>query len=97
VAIPRYWRLVESIPLNSQSKRAWAQLDWVMAYGEELAPGMRFSAIDSVKFQRPVLPESRLELTVRWDSARSLLSFAYVQLKDEARLPVSSGKIKLCP
>jgi acyl-coenzyme A synthetase/AMP-(fatty) acid ligase len=26
VAIPRYWRLVESIPLNSQSKRAWAQL-----------------------------------------------------------------------
>jgi 3-hydroxymyristoyl/3-hydroxydecanoyl-(acyl carrier protein) dehydratase len=74
-----------------------AQLDWVMAYGEELAPGMRFSAIDSVKFQRPVLPESRLELTVRWDSARSLLSFAYVQLKDEARLPVSSGKIKLCP
>ncbi|MCT4704278.1 AMP-binding protein [Enterobacteriaceae bacterium H20N1] len=26
VAIPRYWRIVESIPLNSQSKRAWAQL-----------------------------------------------------------------------
>lgn len=26
VAIPRYWRLVERIPLNSQSKRAWAQL-----------------------------------------------------------------------
>lgn len=26
VAVPRYWRIVESIPLNSQSKRAWAQL-----------------------------------------------------------------------
>lgn len=26
VAIPRYWRIVGSIPLNSQSKRAWAQL-----------------------------------------------------------------------
>jgi acyl-coenzyme A synthetase/AMP-(fatty) acid ligase len=26
IAIPRYWRVVESIPLNSQSKRAWAQL-----------------------------------------------------------------------
>jgi len=25
-AIPRYWRLVESIPINSQSKRSWAQL-----------------------------------------------------------------------
>lgn len=26
VVIPRYWRIVESIPLNSQSKRAWTQL-----------------------------------------------------------------------
>jgi acyl-coenzyme A synthetase/AMP-(fatty) acid ligase len=26
IAIPRYWRIVERIPLNSQSKRAWAQL-----------------------------------------------------------------------
>lgn len=26
VAIPRYWRFVERIPLNSQSKRDWAQL-----------------------------------------------------------------------
>lgn len=26
VAIPRYWRIVERIPLNSQSKRAWMQL-----------------------------------------------------------------------
>ncbi|RKQ38917.1 hydroxymyristoyl-ACP dehydratase [Enterobacter sp. R1(2018)] len=74
-----------------------AQVDWVMAYGAELAPGMRFCAIDSVKFQRPVLPESLLELNLRWDAARSLLSFEYLQLKDDARQPVSSGKIKLCP
>lgn len=26
VAIPRYWRRVESIPLNAQSKRSWVQL-----------------------------------------------------------------------
>lgn len=26
VCVPRYWRRVESIPLNSQSKRIWAQL-----------------------------------------------------------------------
>lgn len=26
IAIPRYWRIVERIPLNSQSKRSWAQL-----------------------------------------------------------------------
>ncbi len=74
-----------------------AQLDWVMAYGAELAPGMRFCAIESVKFQRPVLPESLLELNLRWDAARSLLHFEYLLLKKDSRQPVSSGKIKLCP
>ncbi|MCT4704277.1 hydroxymyristoyl-ACP dehydratase [Enterobacteriaceae bacterium H20N1] len=74
-----------------------AQLDWVMAYGAELAPGMRFCAIDSVKFQRPVLPESLLELNLRWDAVRGVLNFEYVLVKEESRQPVSSGKIKLCP
>ncbi|MCT4706062.1 hydroxymyristoyl-ACP dehydratase [Enterobacteriaceae bacterium H11S18] len=73
-----------------------AQLDWVMTYGAELAPGMRFSAIDSVKFQRPVQPDSLLELTLRWDASRSVLSFSYQQVSDDAQHPVSSGKIKLC-
>lgn len=74
-----------------------AQLDWVMAYGASLAPDMRFCAIDSVKFQRPVLPGSLLELTLCWDCARSVLSFSYVLLAGEERLAVSCGKIKLCP
>lgn len=74
-----------------------AQLDWVMAFGAQLAPGLRFSAIDSVKFQRPVLPDSLLELNLRWDAAKSVLSFAYTLLDAEERQPVSSGKIKLCP
>lgn len=74
-----------------------AQLDWVMAYGADLAPGMRFCAIESVKFQRPVLPDSLLELTLRWDASQCLLSFTYILLADEVCLPVSSGKIKLCP
>jgi acyl-coenzyme A synthetase/AMP-(fatty) acid ligase len=26
VAMPRYWRIVETIPHNSQSKRAWPQI-----------------------------------------------------------------------
>jgi 3-hydroxymyristoyl/3-hydroxydecanoyl-(acyl carrier protein) dehydratase len=74
-----------------------AQLDWVMAYGEELAPGMRFSAIDSVKFQRPIVPENELELNLQWDTSRSVLSFTYTVLKDGVCVPASSGKIKLCP
>lgn len=74
-----------------------AQLDWVMAFGAELAPDRRFSAIENVKFQRPVLPESLLELTLSWDNARSLLRFEYTLLEADARLPAGSGKIKLCP
>ncbi|WP_435954291.1 ApeI family dehydratase [Dryocola sp. BD626] len=74
-----------------------AQLDWVMSFGAELAPDMRFSAVDSVKFQRPVLPESLLELNLNWNPERGVLSFEYLALADEARRPASSGKIKLCP
>lgn len=74
-----------------------AQLDWVMVYGAELAPDVRFCAIDSVKFQRPVLPESLLELNLHWDAARSVLNFEYLLLQTASRQPVSSGKIKLCP
>lgn len=74
-----------------------AQLDWVMAYGAELAPRMRFSAIDSVKFQRPIVPNSELELNLQWDATRSVLSFAYSLLTEQGEIPASSGKIKLCP
>lgn len=74
-----------------------AQLDWVMAYAAALAPGMRFSAIDSVKFQRPVLPDSLLELNLSWEASRSMLSFTYRLVEGETRWPVSGGKIKLCP
>lgn len=74
-----------------------AQLDWVMAWGAELAPGMRFSSIDSVKFQRPIVPQNELELNLQWDATRSVLSFTYLLLNEQGAVPASSGKIKLCP
>ncbi|MCE0826186.1 hydroxymyristoyl-ACP dehydratase [Buttiauxella sp. A2-C2_NF] len=74
-----------------------AQLDWVMAYGAELAPDMRFSAIDNVKFQRPIVPQSELELNLQWDATRNVLSFSYTLLTEDGGIPASSGKIKLCP
>jgi 3-hydroxymyristoyl/3-hydroxydecanoyl-(acyl carrier protein) dehydratase len=74
-----------------------AQLDWVMAYAAELAPGMRFSSIDSVKFQRPIVPESELELNLHWDATRNVLNFTYMLLNEQGSVPASSGKIKLCP
>jgi len=73
-----------------------AQLDWVMAYAAELAPEMRFSSIDNVKFQRPIVPQSELELNLQWDAIRSVLSFSYSLLTEQGGVPASSGKIKLC-
>jgi 3-hydroxymyristoyl/3-hydroxydecanoyl-(acyl carrier protein) dehydratase len=68
-----------------------------MAYAAELAPGMRFSSIDSVKFQRPIVPESELELNLHWDASRNVLNFTYMLLNEQGSVPASSGKIKLCP
>jgi len=70
---------------------------WVMAYGATLAPGMRFCSIDSVKFQRPIVPGSELELNLQWDATRCVLSFTYTLLNEEGGVAASSGKIKLCP
>lgn len=74
-----------------------AQLDWVMVYGAILAPGMRFCSIDSVKFQRPIVPGNELELNLQWDATRNVLSFTYTLVNEEGRVAASSGKIKLCP
>ncbi|URW96314.1 3-hydroxyacyl-ACP dehydratase FabZ family protein [Pantoea agglomerans] len=74
-----------------------AQLDWVMHYGVSLlAPGKQFVAVDNIKFQQPVLPDSLLQLRLDWDAEKSRLSFRYSLLKDDGEQAASSGKIALC-
>jgi len=74
-----------------------AQLDWVMHYGGELlAPGWQFSAIESIKFQRPILPGSTLRLKLAWQAEKDLLTFSYTILHKDAEQVASSGKICLC-
>lgn len=74
-----------------------AQLDWVMRYGVQLlAPGKRFSPIENIKFQQPILPGSTLRLTLNWQQAKNWLLFDYQILAGEASQRVSSGKISLC-
>lgn len=74
-----------------------AQLDWVMHYGVSLlAPGKQFAAVDNIKFQQPVLPDSLLQLRIDWDAEKSRLSFRYSLLKDDGEQTASSGKIVLC-
>ncbi|QKJ86714.1 hydroxymyristoyl-ACP dehydratase [Paramixta manurensis] len=73
-----------------------AQLDWVLHYAALLAPGKRFSSIENIKFQRPVLPGSRLKLALEWQAEKSLLRFCYSLLDTVEPVAASSGKIRLC-
>jgi len=74
-----------------------AQLDWVMHYGVSLlAPGKQFAAIENVKFQQPVLPDSLLQLRLDWDAEKSRLSFRYSLLSHDGEPSASIGKITLC-
>ncbi|MCZ4058743.1 hydroxymyristoyl-ACP dehydratase [Pantoea sp. LMR881] len=74
-----------------------AQIDWVMHYGVLLlAPGKQFVAIENIKFQQPVAPDSLLQLTLDWDDIKSRLSFHYSLLHDGGETRASSGKIQLC-
>ncbi|WP_413742543.1 3-hydroxyacyl-ACP dehydratase FabZ family protein [Sodalis sp. RH15] len=74
-----------------------AQLDWVLLYGDELlAPGWLFSAVESIKFQRPILPGSILRLKMAWQEEKHLLAFSYAIVLEETEQMASSGKISLC-
>jgi 3-hydroxymyristoyl/3-hydroxydecanoyl-(acyl carrier protein) dehydratase len=74
-----------------------AQLDWVMHYGlTRLAIGKTFASIDNIKFQQPVPLDAELELQLRWQAEKSLLSFSYSLIKDDVATVASSGKIRLC-
>ncbi|WP_434745000.1 3-hydroxyacyl-ACP dehydratase FabZ family protein [Candidatus Pantoea rara] len=74
-----------------------AQLDWVMHYGVSLlAPGKQFVAIENIKFQQPVLPDSLIQLHIDWDAEKSRLNFRYSLLSDDGEQNASSGKITLC-
>ncbi|MBJ7222265.1 MULTISPECIES: 3-hydroxyacyl-ACP dehydratase FabZ family protein [unclassified Brenneria] len=74
-----------------------AQLDWALRYAAELlAPGWRFSSVENIKFQQPILPGKILRLVLVWHADKQWLTFSYHILDDEAERIASSGKIKLC-
>ena len=74
-----------------------AQLNWVMHYGVPLlAAGKQFSAVENIKFQQPVPPDSLLQLVIDWDASTSRLGFRDSLLRDGDAVSASSGKIQLC-
>ena len=145
VALPRRWRLLRQLPLNSQGKLPQAridalllaprpklpevlsqsedagqwtlnlsippdlaffsghfpktpvlpgvvQVDWAMVLGQQLLDlPPRFAGMEVLKFQQLVRPGDAIELTLRFDSQRAKLHFAY----RNATAPCSSGRIVL--
>ncbi|MNW20943.1 hypothetical protein D3C71_2215870 [compost metagenome] len=55
----------------------------------DLLPGLRFAGMEALKFQRLLRPGDVAALSLKWDSARQKLYFAFTV--DGA--PCSSGRI----
>lgn len=66
------------------------QVDWAIALASELLPGeRRFAGMEVLKFQQLVRPGDEVLLSLRWDSERGKLYFAYTC----AGQACSSGRI----
>jgi len=56
-----------------------AQIHWAARLGaERFQIETRFSRLLNIKFQKPVLPDTELDLSLDWDAARRQLAFSYV-------------------
>jgi len=54
------------------------QIDWAVDFGRRCFPlPRRFMRLDTLKFQRPILPGMQVELTLTWRPADRILGFAY--------------------
>jgi 3-hydroxymyristoyl/3-hydroxydecanoyl-(acyl carrier protein) dehydratase len=55
-----------------------AQVHWAACFGQaRFAIAGGFSRLINLKFQKPVLPDSELDLALTWDAARRQLGFCY--------------------
>ena len=55
-----------------------AQIHWAALLGaERFRIETRFNRLLNIKFQKPVLPDTELDLTLKWDAARRQLAFSY--------------------
>lgn len=55
-----------------------AQIHWAARLGQARFPITgEFSRLLNIKFQKPVLPDCELDLTLAWDGARRQLAFSY--------------------
>ena len=68
------------------------QIHWAVDYGQEfLATPPIFKGMEVIKFFKPITPGSTVELTLKWNSDKQKLLFAY----NSAEGKHSSGRIRL--
>ncbi|MEI6897976.1 MAG: 3-hydroxyacyl-ACP dehydratase [Psychromonas sp.] len=69
------------------------QLDWAIYYGKKLldCDGV-FKGMEVIKFQQPILPNTRVLLTLRWEKEKQKLYFTYTSGENKTH---ASGRIKL--
>ncbi len=67
------------------------QIHWAIRLGESRLPvSGTFRSLLNIKFQKPILPDSAVELTLAWNGGRNQLSFAYASPEGT----YSSGKVE---
>jgi 3-hydroxymyristoyl/3-hydroxydecanoyl-(acyl carrier protein) dehydratase len=72
-----------------------AQLDWAIFYGKTLLDANSvFAGMEVIKFQQPILPNTQVLLTLRWEKEKKKLYFTYTSGENNSH---ASGRIKLEP
>lgn len=70
------------------------QIDWAIYYAEQfLSCSGKFAGMEVIKFQQPILPDSKVLLTLTWIEDKQKLHFAYHS--EDQQVTHSSGRIKL--
>ncbi|TAK91859.1 MAG: hypothetical protein EPO06_03950 [Burkholderiaceae bacterium] len=70
-----------------------AQLDWAIALAREVFPlPQKFQSVERLKFNAPVFPPNRLQLTLEYQAAQGQFNFSYCRSADGQT--VSSGRVR---
>lgn len=72
------------------------QVDWAIYYGQiHLQANSVFQGMEVLKFQEPILPNTEVELELRWVKDKEKLYFAFSSKQGESVNKHSSGRILL--
>lgn len=72
------------------------QVDWAIYYGQmHLQANSVFQGMEVLKFQEPILPNTEVELELRWVKDKEKLYFAFSSKQGESVSKHSSGRILL--